>query len=190
MLRQAGGPVLTGRGDEPVGDEHEGPVGERDVFGQRQVLVEDAPEAQLIEQGPNDEDRPPVRGFAELGVGEITILAGEEPPELGEHIEEEVLSSEIGDNALFDLTAFAVGLDDTDVFVDGAAFGADFDGSRVHENHYHDGSWRIKVIFRANPRNSDSSCHYAFGPDTVEERKQGLTSRERYDPKHGIVLTS
>jgi hypothetical protein len=31
-------------------------------------LVEDAPEAQLIEQGPNGEDRPPVRGFAELGV--------------------------------------------------------------------------------------------------------------------------
>ena len=39
---------------------------------------------------------------------------------------EEVLSSEIGDDALLDLTAFAVAFDDTDVFVDGAAFGADF----------------------------------------------------------------
>ena len=79
------------------------------------------PEAQLIEQSPNDEDRPPVRGFAELGVGGITILAGEEPSELGEHIEEKVLSSEIGDDALLDLTAFPVGFDDADIFVDGAA---------------------------------------------------------------------
>ena len=83
-----------------------------------------------------------------MGVRGITILAGEEPSELGEHLEEEVLSSEIGDDALLDLTAFAVGLDDTDVFVDGAAFGADFHGSRVHENHYHDGFRRIKGIFR------------------------------------------
>ena len=147
-LEPAGEPVLTGRGDEPVGDEHKGAVGEGDAFGLPEVSVEDAPESQLIEQGPNDEDRPPVRGFAELGVRGITILAGEEPSELGEHLEEEVLSSEIGDDALLDLTAFAVGLDDTDVFVDGAAFGADFHGSRVHENHYHDGFRRIKGIFR------------------------------------------
>jgi hypothetical protein len=76
------------------------------------------------------------------------MLAGEELSELGEHLEEEVLSTEIGDDALLDLTAFAVGLDDTDVFIDGAAFRANFHGSRVHENHYHDGFRRIKGVFR------------------------------------------
>ena len=136
--------MLTGRRDEPVGDEHEGAVGERDAFGPPEVLVEDAPEAQLIEQGPNDEDRPPVRGFAELGVHGIMSLAAEEPSELGEYFDEEVLSSEIGDDALLDLPAFAVGFDDADVFVDGAAGGAGFHGSGVHENHYHDESKRIK----------------------------------------------
>ena len=68
------------------------------------------------------------------------VVAGEEPPELGEDLDEEVLASEVGDDALLDLAAFAVGLDDADVFVDGAAGGADFDGSRVHENNYHDGN--------------------------------------------------
>src|ERR1700680_2955470 len=75
-------------------------------------------------------------------------LAGEEASELGEHFDEEVLPSEIGDDALLDLTAFAVGFDDADVFVDGAAGGADFHGSRVHENHYHDGLRIIKGYLR------------------------------------------
>ena len=79
-------------------------------------------------------------GIARLDGG----LPGEEPPELGEDLDEEVLASEIGDDALFDLAGFAVGLDDADVFVDGAAGGADVHGSRVHENYYHDGLWRIK----------------------------------------------
>jgi hypothetical protein len=143
-LEPAGEPMLTGGGDEPVGDEHEGAVGERNAFGLPEVLIEDAPEAQLIEQGPNDEDRSPGRSFAELGIGGIMSLAGEEPSELGEHFDEEILASEISDDALLDLTAFAVGFDDADVFVDGAAGGADFHGSRVHENHYHDGVRIIK----------------------------------------------
>src|ERR1700680_3766120 len=94
-------------------------------------------------------------------------LAGEEASELGEHFDEEVLPSEIGDDALLDLTAFAVGLDDTDVFVDGAAFGADFHGSRVHENHYHDGFQRIKGDLRVILGDFDSHCHYTFGADAV-----------------------
>ena len=75
-----------------------------------------------------------------------TDLPGEEPPELGEHLDEEVLASEIGDDALLDLAAFAVGFDDADVFVDGAAGGADFHGSRVHESHYHDESLGIQGV--------------------------------------------
>ena len=61
-----------------------------------------------------------------------------------EDLEEEILSSEVGDDALLDLTVFAVGFDDADVFVDGAAGRADLDGSRVHENQYHDELQRIQ----------------------------------------------
>ena len=151
-LEPAGEPVLTGRRDEPVGDEHEGAVGERDAFGPPEVLVEDVPEAQLVEHGTDDEDRSPVRGIADLGICRIAGLdagfSGEEPAELGEHLDEEVLASEIGDDALLDLAAFAVGFDDADVFVDGAAGGADFHGSRVHENHYHDESQGFKGNLR------------------------------------------
>ena len=141
-------PVLTGGGDEPVGDEHEGAVGEGDAFGVPEVLVEDGPEAQLVEQGTDDEDGSPVRGFAEAGILGITRLPGEESPELGQHLHEEILSPEIGDDALFDLTALAVGFDDADVFVDGAAGRADFDGSRVHGNQYHDESRMTQGISR------------------------------------------
>src|SRR4051812_19806223 len=166
-LEPAGQAVLTGRCDEPVGDEHEGTVGERDASGPAEVSIEDVPEAELIEQGPHDEDRPPVGCFAELGVGGIMSLAGEEPSELGEHLEEEVLSSEIGDDALLDLTAVAVSLDDADVFVDGAALGANFDGSRVHENHYHDGLSEINGESRVIPGTPGIRCHYTFRTDAV-----------------------
>src|SRR5262249_60422438 len=74
-LEPAGEAMLTGGGDEPVGDEHEGAVGERDAFGPPEFLIEDGPEAELVEQGPNHEDRPPSRGFAELGVRGIRSLA-------------------------------------------------------------------------------------------------------------------
>jgi len=124
-LEPAGKPVLAGGGDEPVGDEYEGAVGERDAFGPAQMLVEDVPEAQLIEQGADDEDRPPVRGVADLGFPGIAgidgVVPGEKLAELGEQLDEKVLASEIGDDALLDLAALAVGFDDADVFVDGAA---------------------------------------------------------------------
>ena len=95
----------------------------------------------------------------------MTAVAGEEPLELGEHVDEEVLASEIGDDALLDLAAFAVGFDDADVFVDGAAGGADFHGSRVHENHYHDESRRIKGISSGNSGEiPDQIVTTLFGP--------------------------
>jgi hypothetical protein len=124
-LEPAGEAVLAGGGDEPVGEEHEGAVGERDAFGPPEFLVENGPEAELVEQGADDEDRAPGRGVADLGIGGIGVLVGgvpgEEPPELGEDLDEEVLASEVGDDALLDLTVLAVGLDDADVLVDGAA---------------------------------------------------------------------
>ena len=117
--------VLAGRSDEPVGDQHEGAVGEWDSFGPAEVLVKDVPEAQLIEQGADDEDRPPVRGIDDLGfggIGEVGVgLAGEELAEPGKDLDQEIFTTEIGDDALFDLPVFAVGLDDADILVNGAA---------------------------------------------------------------------
>ena len=79
-----------------------------------------------------------------MGLGRIAGLAsgfsGEEAAGLGEERDEEVLASEIDDDALLDLAALAVGFDDADVFVDGAVGGADVHGSRVQENHDHDES--------------------------------------------------
>jgi len=72
-----------------------------------------------------------------LGVRELSGVAPgvavEEPPELGEQLDEEVLASEIGDDALLDLAPLAVGFDDADVFVDGAVLRADFDCSWIHD---------------------------------------------------------
>jgi hypothetical protein len=105
-------------------------------------LVEDPPEAQLIEQGADEKDRPPVRGINDLGFGRIgrfgVGLAGKKFAELGKDLDQQIFATEIGDDALLDLTVFSVGLDEADVFVHGTAGGADFDGSRVHENQYHD----------------------------------------------------
>jgi hypothetical protein len=133
----AGEPMLTGRRDEPVGDEYEGAVGERNALGVAEVLVEDRPEAELVEQGPDDEDRPPSGGIDHVEVGGIAGVchgvAIEEPSELGEQLDEEILASEVGDDALLDLAVLAVGFDDTDVFVNGAVLGADFDGSGIHD---------------------------------------------------------
>jgi hypothetical protein len=66
-LEPAGEAVLTGRGDEPIGDEHEGAVGERDVFSPAEFLIEDGPEAELFEQGPDDEDGSPGGGIDDIG---------------------------------------------------------------------------------------------------------------------------
>jgi hypothetical protein len=147
-LEPGGEPVLAGRGEEPVGHEHEGAVGERDGFGPPEVLVEDGPKAQVVEPGTDDEDGPPGRGLDDLGTvwGGVflTDVAAEQSLELGEHLNEEVLASEIGNDALLDLAAVAVGFDDADGLVDGAAGGADFHGSWVHENHYHDESLGIQ----------------------------------------------
>ena len=135
-LEPAGQPMLTGRGDEPVGDQREGAVGEGDALGLAEVLVEDRPEAELVEQGADDEDRPPGGGLTDVECRRIAGLfvgvADEEASELGEDLGEKILAAEVGDHALFDLTVLAVGFDDADVFVDGAAGGADLDGSWVH----------------------------------------------------------
>src|SRR5512142_2835045 len=68
-LEPAGQSMFAGGSDEPIGHEHEHAVGERDTFGLPEVLAEDGPEAQLVEQGAEDEDRSPGGGIEAVGIG-------------------------------------------------------------------------------------------------------------------------
>jgi hypothetical protein len=135
-------PASPCSGDESIGDEHEGPVGEGNAFGLAEGFVEDGPEAELIEQGAEREDGTPGGGIDDLAISRCGVLLADVAPEqsleLGEDFDEEIFAAEIGDDALLDLSAFAVGFDDADVFVECAAGGADFDGSQVHVVKYHD----------------------------------------------------
>ena len=94
-----------------------------------------------------------VVGIAGVALG----VAVEEPAELEKQLDEEILASEVGDNAFLDLAAVTVGFGDADVFVEGAVVGADFDGSWIHDwllaslargcremhrNQYQDRFWR------------------------------------------------
>ncbi len=91
----AGQAMFTGRGDEPVGDQREGAVGEGDALGSPEVLVEDRPEIELVEEGADDEDRPPVGGITDMKWGRVagleSVVAGEEAAELGQDFDEEPL---------------------------------------------------------------------------------------------------
>ena len=62
-LEPTGESVFAGGTDQPIGDEHEGAVGERDALGSPQVSVEDVPEAKLLEESPDSEYRSPRRGI-------------------------------------------------------------------------------------------------------------------------------
>ena len=67
--------------------------------------VEDGPEPKLVEQGPDGEDRPPGGGVEEVGVfdlGGVRSVPAEEPLELGEDLDQEVLAAEVGESALLD----------------------------------------------------------------------------------------
>jgi hypothetical protein len=63
----------------------------------------------------------------------ITPDLASEAAELGKQLDEEILAAEIHDDALLDLASLAVGFHDADVFIDDAAGGTDFDGSRVQD---------------------------------------------------------
>jgi hypothetical protein len=98
------------------------------------VLIEDGPQAQLVEQGPDDQNRSPGQGLADLQLRDLGSLwfAAEETFELGEEGLEEILAAEVGDGALLDFAAVAIGFDDADVFIVGAVAGREFDDAEVH----------------------------------------------------------
>ena len=65
-LQPTGQSVFAGGTDQPIGDEHKRSVGERYIFGSPQTSVEDVPEAELLEEGPDGEHRPPRGGIDDL----------------------------------------------------------------------------------------------------------------------------
>lgn len=46
--------------NQSIGDEHDHAVNERYIFGSSQTLVEDVPEAELLEEGPDGEAKVPM----------------------------------------------------------------------------------------------------------------------------------
>ena len=61
--------MFAGGTDQSIGDEHKRSVGERYIFGSSQTLIEDVPEAELLEEGPDGEYRSPRRGIDDLELG-------------------------------------------------------------------------------------------------------------------------
>ena len=101
-------------------------------------LVEDLGQAELIEQSANDQDRPPGPGLKDI---DIRFLAGddgiaaENADEIGEELLEKIFATEVGDDPGapgLDLAVESEGLNDTDVLVDGAIGGRDFDSADKH----------------------------------------------------------
>jgi hypothetical protein len=134
--------VLAGGLNQPVGNQDEGAVGEGDTFGSAQMGIQDGPEAQVIEQGADGQDRSPGRGIEDVELlgrvaGDGRFLA-EQPLELWEHFSQEIFAAELGDGVLLDLSVETLGLDDPDIFVDRALGGPNFDSAEVHAVNYHD----------------------------------------------------
>jgi hypothetical protein len=59
--------------------------------------------------------------------------AFQDATEVGKHGGQQVAATEVGYNALFDLTVLAVGFHDAQVFVDGTVGRGDFDSPYVHD---------------------------------------------------------
>jgi len=78
--------MFAGGADEPIGDQDERPVGEPHALGLTERRVEDGPQPELVEQGPDGEDRPPGGGVEDVGVfglAGVRSVPAEEPLELG-----------------------------------------------------------------------------------------------------------
>ncbi len=127
----------------------------------------------------------------------LAAVAPEQSLELGEDRGEEVFAAEIGDDALLDLSAFAVGFDDADVLVECAAGRADFDSFEVHVVKYHDTKWKNQGESAGNfQKNRDKlSLHFSarqWTPMWKVAKKIGIPARVGRrgggrDPKHGLA---
>jgi hypothetical protein len=129
--------MLAAWTDEPIGNQHESAIGVRDVcLGGAEQTVKQFPQAQLLEQSADDQERAPGRGIENIdGMGIFTRqrwLAEQHPLQLRQQGRQQILATEIGDDSLLDLAVLAVRFDDADVLVDRAVGGRDFDGANEH----------------------------------------------------------
>ena len=163
----AGPPVLAGGGAASMGDEDKGPVGDGDAVGFAERCIADRPEAERIERGAESEDGSPGRGLDDRAIGRRSLLLADVPTEqsleLGEDLEEETFAAEIGDDALLNLSAFAVGFDDADGFVECVAAGADLDSSQVDVVKYHDTKSRKQAESAVNLKRMRVELSLHFG---------------------------
>ena len=124
--------------------------------GPPEVIVEDLPQAELLEQGADHEHRPPGPGLRDESPPRRIEggVAAEDAFKFGQQRVEDILAAKVGDDALLDLAVVAVGFDNADVLVDRAVGGGDFDGAGMnmvgcwrqwskrcrgtHSDHYHD----------------------------------------------------
>jgi hypothetical protein len=112
------------------------------LFGGRQQLVKDTPQAESVEERPYGQDGSPSRGIDDLdGIRVFTRRhrrAEQGTLEFGQQRRKQFLAPQISDDALFDFAVVAVGFDDTDVLVDVAAGRRDFNDADLYDNEYHD----------------------------------------------------
>ena len=164
--------------DQAIGDQHKCSIDEGDTFSFAEVGFENRPETELCEQGTDGEYRSPGGGIEDLwvrrqGVLEIAFTP-QEPSEFGKDLSKQILATQVSDDALLNLAVFTEGLDGTDVLVDCAVGGPDFDGSEVHAVEYHDIARENQAIKYETCRISlILSCHYDF----CETRWSPITKR-------------
>ena len=147
-LQPAGQAVFASGMNQAIGDQNKGPVGKRHPSGFAQCRVQDGPQSQLVKEGPDRKDWSPGGGIDDVqivGVGGLRAgVLAQQTLELGEDFGEEVFATQVSDGALLDLAVLAIGFDDTDILINRAAGGSDFDGSQVHVVKYHDVNRRIQ----------------------------------------------
>jgi hypothetical protein len=170
-------PMFAARMAKPIGQEDESAIREgRTFLGLAKQGVEDGPQAELVKEGADNQNGSPGGGFEDV---DVTVrftgprwFALEEALQLGQQDGEEVLTPEIDDGALFDLTVLAKGLDDTDILVDRAIGRRHFDGAEVHGVIVSRRCWRRSRSNNAIYWQNLSSCVTTlFGPDGGSDAK-------------------
>ena len=135
---------------QAIGQKHKDTLGVGGpVPGTRQQLVEDAPQPELLEKRTHDQGGAPGRGIENLdGIRIFTAGRGRAEQgalKFGQQRSENILATEVGDDALFDFAIVAIGFDNADVLVDGAVGGRDLDGADEHGLSITTGITTVKV---------------------------------------------
>ena len=121
---------------QAVGDQHQHPADPivvrvffRQQLGPPPTGIEQFPEAQLVEEMPGHEHRPPAAGvehFDRTVLCELPsqlcliVVAFKKAIEHRQDSFERITSSEVGDDLLLDLSVFAHGADDANILMHGA----------------------------------------------------------------------